>query len=879
MTVAVHFKTLYGADSGQAICCLLRFGGAQILLDCGWDEQFSTHLLEPLLRVVPQLDLVLLSQPDLQHLGALPYLVGKKAGLKAPVYAATPIARLGPILYHDYYASLQAGSDFTLFEAEDIDAAFDRVKPVKHHQLLELEIQGLRFRLAGYPAGHMAGGTVWVIETGGEVIVYGPCTNHMKERHLRGGQLSDVPVRPALLVAGPGYQGRSAAAGKGPGPIITRSSRDASLMSCLRDVVSRGGNVMLPVDASGRLLELLLVLEKLMQDNKGFVYDVVLLSCVADSVVRATAGLVEWMSDELQREFNSSTNNPLLCKRVTRCHNLADVARLSEQPKVVLVTGLSLEHGLSRQLLVKWAGDSRNAVIFTQPPPPGSLGDQLLSAGQSGPRPLSLVMGRRVPLTGLELQEYETKRAEAAAAAAEEEAAAAAAAGAAADSGELLPLRESSGAIRQLKRNATGALEQVLGDNPFDAYEDVGVVDDGVLMDGFAPPPGATYCMFPDEQDLLVQDWDPYGAKVDTADLRQDEAEMEMAAVLPDEEELDLEDGPTKVVQETIQLTFAASVMMLEGYLGLSDVPSLAKILGRIAPRSLLLVGGGTAQLSQLAAACSSQLSKQQTKIVTPASGQDVSVRLVSSYRVCISQELLASLSRHQLGDYEVAWLDGMLAAASVDDPNADAAAAAASAEEEGQDAAAAGAAADGTGGAGGSSEEQQQQEPKPRVHWMDEEKLLMLMPPAAGPAAAGDGAAEPGPGMSSSMDLDAAGSVVTELAALPPSAAAAAAAAAYGGIEGLGPSGSSAASTAVEAERAVGDHGGIFIGDVKLSNLNQALAKAGLPSQFVAGRLLVKGSLLVSRQGDDGQLMVEGPLCDDYFKVRDVVYSLYNIC
>lgn len=64
---------------------------------------------------------------------------------------------------------------------------------------------------------------------------------------------------------------------------------------------------------------------------------------------------------------------------------------------------------------------------------------------------------------------------------------------------------------------------QVLGDNPFDAYEDVGVVDDGVLMDGFAPPPGATYCMFPDEQDLLVQDWDPYGAKVDTADLRQDE--------------------------------------------------------------------------------------------------------------------------------------------------------------------------------------------------------------------------------------------------------------------------------------------------------------------------------------------------------------------
>lgn len=91
---------------------------------------------------------------------------------------STPIRPLASI----HVPPLQAGSDFTLFEAEDIDAAFDRVKPIKHHQLLELEIQGLRFRLAGYPAGHMAGGTVWVIETGGEVIVYGPCTNHMKER-------------------------------------------------------------------------------------------------------------------------------------------------------------------------------------------------------------------------------------------------------------------------------------------------------------------------------------------------------------------------------------------------------------------------------------------------------------------------------------------------------------------------------------------------------------------------------------------------------------------------------------------------------------------------------------------------------------------------
>jgi cleavage and polyadenylation specificity factor subunit 2 len=56
-------------------------------------------------RVAPKLDLVLLSQPDLHHLGALPLLSGKAASLSAPVYAAAPIAKLGHIFYHDCYTS------------------------------------------------------------------------------------------------------------------------------------------------------------------------------------------------------------------------------------------------------------------------------------------------------------------------------------------------------------------------------------------------------------------------------------------------------------------------------------------------------------------------------------------------------------------------------------------------------------------------------------------------------------------------------------------------------------------------------------------------------------------------------------------------------
>lgn len=39
------------------------------MLDCGWDIHFDTALLEPLRSVVKRVDLVVISHPDLEHLG------------------------------------------------------------------------------------------------------------------------------------------------------------------------------------------------------------------------------------------------------------------------------------------------------------------------------------------------------------------------------------------------------------------------------------------------------------------------------------------------------------------------------------------------------------------------------------------------------------------------------------------------------------------------------------------------------------------------------------------------------------------------------------------------------------------------------------------
>lgn len=63
---------LYGCYGDDPLCYLLKVNNTTILLDCGWSADFDLALLEPLQGVAADVDVVLISHPDLQHCGALP---------------------------------------------------------------------------------------------------------------------------------------------------------------------------------------------------------------------------------------------------------------------------------------------------------------------------------------------------------------------------------------------------------------------------------------------------------------------------------------------------------------------------------------------------------------------------------------------------------------------------------------------------------------------------------------------------------------------------------------------------------------------------------------------------------------------------------------
>ncbi|CAN6461692.1 unnamed protein product [Victoria cruziana] len=251
MGTSVQVTPLCGVHSENPLSYLLAIDGFNFLVDCGWNDFFDVDLLQPLSRVSSKIDAVLLSHPDTVHLGALPYAM-KHLGLTAPVYATEPVYRLGLLTMYDHYLSRKQVSDFELFTLDDIDVAFQNMTRLTYSQNYHLPGKGEGIVIAPHVGGHLLGGTVWKITKDGEDVIYAVDYNHRKERHLNATVLGSF-VRPAVLVTD-AYN----ALNNQP----YRRQRDQELLDAILKALRAGGNVLLPIDTAGRVLELILILEQ-----------------------------------------------------------------------------------------------------------------------------------------------------------------------------------------------------------------------------------------------------------------------------------------------------------------------------------------------------------------------------------------------------------------------------------------------------------------------------------------------------------------------------------------------------------------------------------------------------------------------------------------
>ncbi|TFJ86318.1 hypothetical protein NSK_002526 [Nannochloropsis salina CCMP1776] len=376
------FRVLYGALEHEPLCYLLKVGEATLLLDCGWDVQLDEGLLEPLLPVLPQVQLVLLSFPDLSHMGALPW-VAKHLRPGVPIYTTQPVFKMAQMVLYDLYlnkcmdtASGAAGCP--AFTLDEVDAAMARFQLLKFSQPLEVRQQG-RFYLSvtPYPAGRILGGCFWRVNYKKmEEIVYAVDFNLKSERHLTGAVeafnalSADKEQRPCLFITD-----------ARPSPNLSTDERkvEAEFLAAATGTLRKGGHVLIPVETSGRAQELLLALNRHWRsDRLLWGYKIVLLHHMARNVLHFTKSMVEYMHPEVIRDFDRSLRNPFSLKHVVPAQSMLELeAAMGEyrNPVVVLASDEGMDTGFSRALATRWASGPENALLLCGHLRKGSLAE------------------------------------------------------------------------------------------------------------------------------------------------------------------------------------------------------------------------------------------------------------------------------------------------------------------------------------------------------------------------------------------------------------------------------------------------------------------------------------------------------------------------
>lgn len=664
-----------------------------------------------------------------------------------------PVYKMGQMfLYDAVLATSYQRQGFDLLTLDDIDATFDHATQLKYSQRHFLSSgRGAGVEITPHAAGHMVGGAIWQINKDAEEILYAIDYNHKKERHLNPAILEALS-RPSLLITD-AYNAENTQ--------LDRKNRDMQFIESTLSTLRQEGDVLLPVDSAGRVFELLVMLEQFWTLEKLSQYPIVFLSNVSHTTVEFAKSQLEWMSDQILNRFHNNRENQFNMRHVQMCHSLADLEKV-RKPRVILTSSPTLENGFSLELMLQMAANPKNLVVLTDRSEPGSLARRLFSviSTQKGPASISIPASywQRIPLEGVELEEFnERKRI------AEEQ------------KRELEREEAEKKRARDLAKIHDYEGEDV--DSAQSLYNLWTSFDFHVPSLSKILTRNHIHPMFPYFEQRSIHD--EYGEVIRAEDFANiadntdatsswslaGKGEMGMAMDVDEDEEVD--ESPTKsiLIQQDLEIHCQIKYIDFEGR---ADGRSYRKILSHVAPKKMILVHGDPDSIASLATYCEQNLKSCQSVLrVTDKQTIDLSSD-TSMYRIHLKDELAQALRTVKVGEFELAWLSGVVASRVVE---------------------------------------------KSAEATVDDDKM--------------------------DLDLEA-----TELAPVTVSRV---------------------------------DPNVTLVGDVRLAEFKQLLSSSGFRTEVNAGVLLVNGVISVRKEEKaEGQtrLFVDGPICEDYFRVRELMYS-----
>ncbi len=350
----------------------VQIGDFHLVVDSGLHPKKVGRTAAPNLRPLQgvKLDLIVITHCHLDHIGSLPLLM--RAQPDTPVLMTAPSRMLIERMLHNSANVMlrereeKGIADYPLFTHDEIDRVAPRMYPHQFNHPKKFSGARDEIELTFHPAGHIAGA----------------CGVEIVHKHRRIFFTGDVLFSTQRIIDGAKFpaghfdtlvtETTHGATEKPPGNI--RSGEMIRLIETINATLQRGGSVLIPVFALGRMQEILAILHDARKFNRldpapifasGLGMD---LCDYVDDITKKT-GLVH---------FTRTILKDLKVKKSPR--DLVPGQEPHTQGIYVVSSGMMVEKTASYTIASCLAGNARHSICFVGYCDPDTPGGQLLAA-------------------------------------------------------------------------------------------------------------------------------------------------------------------------------------------------------------------------------------------------------------------------------------------------------------------------------------------------------------------------------------------------------------------------------------------------------------------------------------------------------------------
>lgn len=233
-------------------------------------------------------------------------------------------------------------------------------------------------RITPYPAGHVLGAAMFVIEIAGLKILFTGDYSREEDRHLISAEIPKN-TKIDVLITESTY---------GISQHTPRMEREAQLMKSITNILNRGGRALLPVFALGRAQELLLILDEYWGKHPEYQkIPIYYASNLARKCMVVYQTYISAMNDNIKKLFRERLAQAEAAGDVGNAgpwdfrfvRSLKSLERFEDVGGCVMLASPGMmQNGVSRELLERWAPDQRNGVVITGYSVEGTMAKEIM---------------------------------------------------------------------------------------------------------------------------------------------------------------------------------------------------------------------------------------------------------------------------------------------------------------------------------------------------------------------------------------------------------------------------------------------------------------------------------------------------------------------